>query len=453
MNRNPTPSRAPLQRRWAGWLALVVLFVCGFFLRFAPATMAGSIQAELGLSVVLLGVVASMHFWAYTLAQVPAGALADHWGVRFTALFGGAVTTIGATVFALATAMPGLLAGCTLIGLGLAAVFAALMKYNAVWFPAHQHTRIMGSTMLLAAAGSIAAEGPTAHLLHETSWRHLVLGAAGSALVAFLLLMRFCQDPPLSRLSRPSHKSTGKAGFGAVIREPQIWRLLLCVGATNGTLYAFVGLWAMPLLTDSFALPHTQAAWYPTLTLVIYGLGSLLSGWLADRIQARKPLILGAALLSILVWGILAFAHWQPGWGGIALFALLGLSGAQVAVIFSATKESVALHNVGVASALVNMGAFLFAAAVQVGFGMLLGIAALAHDVMTYRPQHYQFAMLLPLAVSFLGLLAAVSVRETASSQGTVSLPANKQHQSRPQASAAAFSPRPAKPVETKAAR
>ncbi|MDX1756161.1 MAG: MFS transporter [Marinobacter sp.] len=402
-----------------------MLFVCGFFFRFAPATMASSIQQELGLSVVMLGLVASMHFWAYTLAQVPAGVLADGLGVRSTALLGGTVTIVGAVLFALATDLTALLVGCGLMGLGLAAVFSGLMRYNAVCFPANQHARVVGVTMLLAAAGSIAAEGPTALLLTALPWRTLILATAGVALIAVLLLVQFCRHPPTQLPGRNHSANSGLPGMGKVMGERQVWLLLLCVGGTNGTLYAFVGLWAVPMMTDGFAIPHTQAAWYPTVTLAIYGVGSLCSGWLADRLQARKPLIVAAAALSVVAWGAMACANWRPGWGALTLFVLLGLSGAQVAVIFSATRESVALSHVGVATALVNMGAFLFAALVQAGFGALLEAAAqIAGDGQLELP-HYRLALLLPLGISLMGLAAAMKLQESAHGHALTWLRAN----------------------------
>ena len=75
--------------KWGGWCLLVSIFISGFFLRFAPATLSGSMQQELSLTATALGIVASMHFWVYTLMQVPAGIFTDSVGVRNGGLIGG----------------------------------------------------------------------------------------------------------------------------------------------------------------------------------------------------------------------------------------------------------------------------------------------------------------------------------------------------------------------------
>ncbi|WP_417520564.1 MFS transporter [Marinobacter sp.] len=188
--------------------------------------------------------------------------------------------------------------------------------------------------------------------------------------------------------------------------------LFLCVAATNGTLYAFLGLWAAPLLIDGFGLQPTQVAQYATVALIVYGVGSLFAGWAADRIGAKKPVIVAAALISATVWGVMAFAEWSPGWGAMVLFVLLGLSGGQVSVIFAATKEAVALQNVGFATALVNMGAFLAAALVQSGFGIILDIVSVAEKGTGPSLQSYQFALILPLIISGLGVIASLFLRD-----------------------------------------
>ncbi|NWO07172.1 MAG: MFS transporter [Alteromonadaceae bacterium] len=423
MNSTRTVAGAPLLvptswLKWGGWCLLVSIFISGFFFRFAPATLSGSMQQELSLTATALGIVASMHFWVYTLMQVPAGIFTDSVGVRNGGLIGGTVTSIGALCFGFAPNLVVLLVGSALMGLGLSAVFVALMTYNATWFSSDRHSLVMGTTMLLAALGSVIAQSPTAHLLNWFSWRDIVLFFGGLTFLASTCLVVFCRDAPKRR---QEHSTKPKAivhqllqGNRGVLRSSQVWLLFLCVAATNGTLYAFLGLWAAPLLIDGFGLQPTQAAQYATIALIVYGVGSLFAGWAADRIGAKKPVIVAAALISATVWGVMAFAEWSPGWGAMVLFVLLGLSGGQVSVIFSATKEAVALQNVGFATALVNMGAFLAAALVQSGFGIILDIVSVAEKGTGPSLQSYQFALILPLIISGLGVIASLFLRDQA---------------------------------------
>ena len=147
-------------------------------------------------------------------------------------------------------------------------------------------------------------------------------------------------------------------------------------------------------------------------SVVAVKLSSLFWGWIADQIGAKKPIIVVTAMLSVAVWALMAFAEWEPGWAAMALFVLLGLSGGPVGVIFAATKASVALANVGFATALVNMGAFLTAALVQSGFGIILDSVSAAEPETAPSLQSYQLALILPLAISGMGVVASLLLKE-----------------------------------------
>ncbi|MEX0603065.1 MAG: MFS transporter [Marinobacter sp.] len=402
--------------KWGGWCLLVSIFINGFFFRFAPATLSGSMQQQLGLTTTALGIVASMHFWVYTLMQVPAGIFTDSVGMRNGGVIGGAVTALGAFCFGFAPTFVVLLVGSALMGLGLSAVFVALMSYNATWFSPERHSLIMGTTMLLAALGSAIAQSPTAHLLNWFTWREIVIFFGILTLSATALLPVFSASSS-KKEQPPDLKARMKLrqlllGNRYVLRERQVWLLFLCVAATNGTLYAFLGLWAVPLLTDGFSLNAYQAAQYATAALIVYGISSLFWGWAAYRVGAKKPIIVTTTLLSTIVWAAMAFSEWMPGWSALLLFVFLGLSGGPVGVIFAATKESVTLQNVGFATALVNMGAFLAAALVQSGFGVILDIATISENDINPSFQSYQVALILPLIVSGIGVIAAMLLRE-----------------------------------------
>ncbi|MBB5021936.1 MFS transporter [Desulfurispira natronophila] len=398
--------------KWAGWSLLVTIFMTGFFFRFAPATLSAGIQLDLRLSATALGLVASMHFWVYTAMQVPAGLLVDRLGLRRAGLLGGAITALGAWIFGTADGLAALMWGTGLMGMGLSAVFVALMKYNTLWFRPERHSVAMGATMLLAALGSMLAESPTALLLHWLDWNQIVLVLAALTTVVTLGLLLACQESPLILPDQPpAPRRPGLLRSSQmVLGQRQLWLLFACVGATNGSLYAFLGLWAVPLMSDALGTTHTHAALYPTLALFIYAIGLLFCGWYSDYLQRRRPIILVIGAISVAVWGMLALAPWQPGVGAFLLFGLLGFSGSHVAVIFSLAKESVGAINVGFAIALVNMGAFLVAAIVQVAFG---GMLDLAQGWNLTEREAYQVALLLPLALSLLGFLAALGVRET----------------------------------------
>lgn len=398
-----------------GYALLSIAFFIGFFHRFAPATFAQPIARTFDVGSTALGGLASMHFWVYTLMQIPAGMIVDRYGIRTPASVGTALVGVGAAFLALAPSFAFAMCGPALVGFGMSIVFASVMKNNAIWFTGKRFGFVTGCTLLIAALGSIASEAPAALLLKISPWQPIFLVLSTLSIVLAVLIGFFWRPPPTGRFGQvavgTNKEQTGSlASMRSVIRRPQIWLIMLAISGTSGTFYAFAGLWGTPLLTHSFGFERDTAALVMTLSLLPYGFGSLFVGQLSDKLRTRKAFIIAASGVSVLSWVWLLFADGNTPVAAWVCFVLLGLSSAQVVVSFAAVKEGVPADSTGTALSLVNMGVFLTTAVVQFGYGWLVASAAssqtLAGDV-------YRVALWLPAAISIAGLIGALKVVET----------------------------------------
>ncbi|MFC4376284.1 MFS transporter [Nocardia halotolerans] len=363
----------PRARRLVGWSVLAGCFLLGFFHRFAPATSAEALSADLGADGAALGALAAWHFWMYTVAQIPAGMLVDRYGTRRCVAVGALMT--GAGSFALAGAPSVVVAsvGPVLTGAGLSVVFVGIMKYNAAWFRPESYGLVTGVTMLLATCGAILAGSPTAWLLEHYSWREVfaVAAVAGVVLsVAVAVVVR--NRPPRDPAPGAAFSGGARASLRGALRRRELWPLLLATVGTNGTFYAFAGLWGVPLLTEAHGLSNTVATVYNTVALVVYGVGCLAIGVWSDRVGRRKPFLLATSAMAVAGWVGLAALPWSPGWQGMGLYVLVGAAASQVTVSFAALKESVPTHVAATALAVLNAGVFAASAALQPLFGLVV---------------------------------------------------------------------------------
>ncbi|WP_260639555.1 MFS transporter [Streptomyces angustmyceticus] len=410
----PTERRFHMMR-WSGYTVLTACFLSGFFYRFAPATFAQSLSASLGTSAAQLGVLAAWHFWVYTVAQIPAGLLVDRWGTRLCVSAGSFVTAAGAAAQATAHNLLQASLGPVLTGLGLSVVFVGVMKNNAVWFSARHYGAITGLTMLLANVGSVLAGSPSAWLLHHMSWRTIF---ASAAVISFLLagsVALLVRNRPDTTAAPPPRAGGPSAGAWRSIRHVlgrrELWPVFWCTIGTNGTFYAFSGLWGVPVLTDGFHLSNSHAALYTTLALATYGIGSFVIGLVSDRLGRRKPLLLLSSAAALAGWLLLGLAPWRPGWSGMALYLLVGLAAAQVTVSFATLKELVPNSISATVLAVANTGVFAASAVIQPLFGWIVD---LTHPATGTPDLHsYRLALLLPVAFSVVGLLGALRATET----------------------------------------
>lgn len=416
-----------LLARWSIYSILVAIYMLVFFHRMAPAVISADLMLAFNTSGAALGSLAAMYFYIYTAMQIPAGVLADTLGARITVSAGSLVAGCGSIMFGLAGTFAGASIGRALVGLGVSVVFVGLFKSNSVWFNDRNFGIISGLTLLLGNIGAIASAGPLAGLLKLYSWRSVFVALGGITLLLALLALVFIRNRPEDmgfpslremegKASHPPRKQHWWNDLKSVVGTGAAWPVLWVDLGMVGSMLAFVGLWAIPFLRDVHGLGRSAAAVYTTSALAGFAVGSMLAGWLSDRIGRRKPVILAGTILYAVACLGLAYLPWHPGPVGIAQFAILGFSAGGFIVTFANAKEVVAPALSGMAVGLVNTGLFFGAAVMQPLFGWAMDLGwdgRVVNGLRVYAPADYHTGFLIMLAFAVLGVAGACRIRET----------------------------------------
>ena len=427
MSLSPADRRRFQRLRWSIYAILVVAYMMVYFHRMAPGVVAADLMAAFNTSGAALGSLAAMYYYIYTAMQIPSGVLADTLGTRVSVALGCLVAGAGSVLFGLAETFELASVGRFLVGLGVSVVFVGLMRSNTQWFSERQYGRVSGLTLLLGNIGSILAAGPLAVLLTAVSWRTVFvvigLGTLVIAVVVALFVRSQPQDAGLPSMREfeglPPHPPRHRhwlLDLRGVFTTPAVWPSFFVMFGITGSLFAFAGLWGVPLMRDVFGLSRTAASLYTTAALAGFAVGCFVMGWLSDHLGLRKPVILAACVLSILAWLALILLHWGPGWSGFTLYALLGLCAGGFVVGYAAAKEVVPPGVAGMAIALVNTGLFLGAAILQPAFGWAMDLTwdgTLIDGVRRYALADYQNGLWLSCGFALLALIGALFVRET----------------------------------------
>ena len=413
--------------RWSIYSILVAIYMLVFFHRMAPAVISADLMRAFNTSGAALGSLAAMYFYIYTAMQIPAGVLADTLGARLTVSAGSLVAGCGSIMFGLADTFAGASFGRALVGLGVSVVFVGLFKSNSVWFSDRNFGLISGLTLLLGNIGAIASAGPLAGLLKLYSWRSVFVALGGTTLLLALLALVVIRNRPEDmgfpslremegKVSHPPRKQHWWSDLKSVVGTGAAWPVLWVDLGMVGSMLAFVGLWAIPFLRDVHGLGRSAAAVYTTSALAGFAVGSMLAGWLSDRIGRRKPVILAGTILYAVACLGLAYLPWHPGPVGIAQFAVLGFSAGGFIVTFANAKEVVAPALSGMAVGLVNTGLFFGAAVMQPLFGWAMDLrwdGRVVNGLRVYAPADYHTGFLIMLAFAILGVAGACRIRET----------------------------------------
>jgi sugar phosphate permease len=427
MTLSPKDRRRFTRLRWSGYAVLILAYMTVYFHRMAPGVVAGDLMQAFHASGTALGSLAAMYYYIYTAMQIPAGVLADTLGARIGVSLGCLVAGAGSLLFGLAETIEVASVGRLLVGLGVSVVFVGLMRSNTQWFSEGRYGLISGVTLLLGNLGSILAAGPLALLLGVTSWRSVFVIMGALSLIIAGLTVWLVRNRP-EDVGLPSVRELdGKAphperhrhwvlDLKGVITTGAVWPSFFVMFGVTGSLFAFAGLWGVPMMRDLYGLDRTGASAYTTLALAGFAVGCLIMGWLSDHLGRRKPVMVGACVLSLLAWLALTLLPWGPGWTGMTLYALLGFSASGFVVGYAAAKEVVPPGVAGMAIALVNTGLFLGAAILQPAFGWVLDLTwdgILVDGVRRYAWADYRNGLWLSAGFALLALLASLALRET----------------------------------------
>jgi len=413
--------------RWSIFLILILTYIFVYFHRMAPAVVSNDLTAAFGTSGATLGTLAAIYFFVYAAMQVPSGVLSDTLGTRTAIIAGNLLAGMGSIVFGLADTFAIACLGRFIVGVGVSVVFVSIMKNNSIWFSDSVFGFMSGLTLLIGNLGSIMAAAPLAALLTVCSWRVTFVGiglvSIGLAVLGFFFVRNRPEDFGLSSLQEMEGKQpTAKRkqhwikDLTAVVKTIHIWPGFWVQLGITGGIYAFMGLWGVPYLQNTFDLSREQSALYMTVMLLAFALGSLFFGWFSDRLGRRKPVLLGGVLLYIAALLAIIFIPWTPGPAGYFLFGMLGFFGSVFVVTFACAKETIDPNLAGMSVSIVNTGAFIGTTIIQPLFGWMLDLGwdgTMAGEVRMYSAADYRKALLVLLVFAVIGLLGALRVRET----------------------------------------
>lgn len=325
-------------------------------------------------ATVISGLVSSM-FLAVVLTQLPLGAALDRYGPRRMLCISVSVVALGTGLFAIGTDYGTLLAGRIIIGFGTAVLGASIHVLVATAFPRREFGYVNGMIITLGSSGGILGTYPLALALTRYDWSVVFGVAAVFALILVAVIFRMVPPGPDQR---PEVTSDQPSGYLALMRLPEVRKILMLGLVTFAPMTTITGIWGGPFLQTVMGFSMESAGF---ILLALFGgsvVAAFLFGHLDRLISGRKAMILTAASTSTICLALLALL---PSPGPIVTIALL------LTVIFCQTfyiplgahmRKIVPVHMVGRASILLSLVGVAAIPVMQTGFGAILDLARTA---------------------------------------------------------------------------
>jgi len=276
------------------WSAVWAVFAAGiaagaYMTKVAPALP--EMRAELGLTLVESGLIATTFNIMGMAVGMVAGVVCDRFGHKRLALAGLLVMALGGLAGAAAGGFVVLLLSRFLEGIGfvLFAVCAPTLM-SASTANAPDRARALGLWSAYMPTGGTLALLAAPVFFAVSGWRSFWVALAAVAAAAALLFARAVPPTRYGEVRSLRLVVETLASAGNLVMAA----LFACYVAQ----WSSVMLWLPTFLTEEYAVSAGTAAFATALMVLVNVPGNLLGGWLLSRGVRRGPMIVAAALLA-----------------------------------------------------------------------------------------------------------------------------------------------------------
>jgi MFS family permease len=364
-----------------------------------------------------LALFAVVQLAVYGGMQIPVGVLLDRYGSRPIITAGMLLMAFGQLTMALSPSIGIAIVARILLGAGDAAVFPAVLRLVATWFPAQRGPVMVQFTGIIGQAGQLIALVPVAALLHATTWSITFGSIAGLGLLFTILVWLIVRNNPAENGPDVSvNTDTGVVrvvtsaidtgvGIRAAWAHPGTRLAFWSHFTTPFAGTVFVLLWGMPFLTAGEGLSTAHAAGI----ISIYVVAGMILGPIIGDLSRRLPnhrslaLVLPAVGVQMAAWiAVIAFPGPAPDWLLWILAIALATGGPASMIAFDHARTHNPAHRLSTATGVTNAGGFIAALIAVFVIGLLLDAQG-AGTPDTYSLDAFRIAFVTPIPLWLLG--------------------------------------------------
>ena len=345
------------------WAVLALIMAAQTMANVGPLgipSIAPLIREGLGLSVAQAGSFLSAYYIGPVLMSLPAGWLADRWGVRGAMILGQALIAVGLGAVAFAPTFSFIVLILVLAGAGYGVLNPTTTKAGMAWFPPNQRATVVGLKQVGLPFGGALGALVMPPLALAFGWRTGVGFAAAVVGLLAVLTWALYRDLPEPESRGPAPP---RPGFWTVVANRDLWLVgvsTLIFAGVQTVFLAFLVLY----LHDVVRIDLVVAAKYLVTAQVSGAAGRIVFGLLSDRFfGGRRRIVLAIAEVGSIACA-LALSTTAPGSGfwmlaplavGIGVFGV-GWNGVQHTLMAELAGPRAAGTAVGLGLAISSLG-------------------------------------------------------------------------------------------------
>jgi MFS transporter, ACS family, D-galactonate transporter len=321
-------AQASVRPSRARFLVLALITV-GTLINYLDRTVisvaAPSLQKDLGLDPVYMGLAFSAFSWTYAAAQIPGGVLLDRIGVRITYFLSVTIWSICTALHGLANGLTSLLSARLALGIAEAPAYPCNSRVLSTWFPQQERARATG-TFSIGQYFGLAFLSPALFWISTTlGWRILFLLVGCLGVLFGVIWLAVYRDPLASRRANQQELDYIASGGGLgdratltrfqwrnlvfLLRQRQVLGASIGQFASNSTLVFFL-TWFPSYLATERHMAWINVGFAAVLPFLAATVGVITGGLISDfllrktgsaNIGRKLPVIAGLLLATSIV--------------------------------------------------------------------------------------------------------------------------------------------------------
>lgn len=307
MNLNNDSSKIPAYA-WYALGLLTLIYVMNFVDRVLIYLLFAPIKKEMFFTDTQLALLGSTSFVIfYTLLGIPFGRLADKYSRKNIIVFGLTIWSLFSGLTGFASNFWEVFFCRMMVGIGEATLGPAALSMLSDYFPSKMRATVQATFSSAIAIGTGIAFFLGGWISEAYSWRHAFyfLGFPG---IALAVVVFFLKEP--QRGIRDTAKQSQKTDWKLLFKNVPL-RYILFGYAFFAVAANSVSIWLPTFFVRTQSISLAEVGKWIGLGTIIGGLpGTILGGWIADKLQAKKAggrmlFSVGIALLCIPVWFVI----------------------------------------------------------------------------------------------------------------------------------------------------
>ncbi len=323
--------------------------------------IASLIRDDLGLTLTQAGSFLSAYYIGPILMSLPAGTMADQWGIKKMLILGQVVIAGGLVAVSGSGSYGVLIVLMVLAGFGYGMLNPTSTKAVMGWFPPDQRATVVGLKQVGLPFGGVLGAALLPVLALALGWRLAILVSAATILAGAVASLAIYRDPPGYA---PQLRTAGeRSPVSLVLRNRDLWLVAISTLVFAGMQTVWMAFLVL-YLQGVVGLTLLAASRY--LALAQFGgmLGRVAFGLLSDRTfggRRRAPLVIagcGSSLCSLAVayTGAGSSALWLSALALVFGFVGIGWNGVQHTLMAELAGPRSAGTAVGMGLAVSSLG-------------------------------------------------------------------------------------------------